>query len=60
MDKDDIHASRRIFIYSETDFSDESIISLKAYAKSIGHDLQFRGENFRAERSAKAMKPGLN
>lgn len=46
-----IQASRRIFIYSETDVTPAEIDFLKGKAKESGHELQFRAERFRAERS---------
>lgn len=51
-----IQASRRVFIYSETDLSPNEIDSLKARARELGHELQFRAERFREERS-KQEKP---
>jgi len=47
----DIQASRRIFVYSETDFNAEELKYLKNKAKEFGHDLQFRAEGFRKEKS---------
>jgi hypothetical protein len=49
-------SSRRVFIYSETDMSKNEVKLLKEKAKELGHDLQFRAERFRAERS-KQEKP---
>lgn len=51
-----IQASRRIFIYSETNLSDEDILKLKTIAKECGHELQFRSDKFTMERS-KHEKP---
>ena len=47
----DIQASRRIFVHSETDLNQEDLRELKAKAKEFGHDLQFRSEKFRKEKS---------
>ncbi len=47
----DITASRRIFIYSESDLSDEEIIALKTTASAAGHELQFRSKKYMKERS---------
>ena len=51
-----IQASRRIFIYSETNLSDDDILKLKTIAKECGHELQFRSDKFTMERS-KHEKP---
>ena len=48
----DVQASRRVFIYSESELSDEEILQLKEEAKKTGHDLQFRSNeymNFRSQ-----------
>jgi len=47
----DIQASRRIFIYSESNLELDELQILKQKGKELGHELQFRAENFRAERS---------
>jgi len=44
-----IQASRRIFIYSESNLNPDELQQLKAKAKEFGHDLQFRAEQFRVE-----------
>jgi hypothetical protein len=44
-------ASRRIFVHSETDLCSEDLRKLKVKAKEFGHDLQFRAEKFRMEKS---------
>ncbi len=46
-----IQASRRVFIYSETDLSLSEIDLLKRKARELNHELQFRSERFRQERS---------
>lgn len=46
-----IQASRRVFIYSETDLSLNEIDLLKKKARELDHELQFRSERFRQERS---------
>lgn len=51
-----IIASRRIFIYSESNLSEAELKDLKLSAKELGHDLQFRSDNFILERS-KIEKP---
>jgi hypothetical protein len=51
-----IQASRRVFIYSETDLSLNEIDLLKRKARELNHELQFRSERFRQERS-KHEKP---
>jgi len=47
----DIQASRRIFVHSETDLCSEDLMKLKVKAKEFGHDLQFRADKFRMEKS---------
>lgn len=42
----DIQASKRVFIYSESDLKDEEVIFLKKSAKSLGHELQFRSKKY--------------
>ena len=51
-----MQASRRLFIYSEANLTAKEISLLKAKAREIGHELQFRSEVFRQERS-KYEKP---
>ncbi len=51
-----IQASRRIFIYSETELSKDNLKILKTKGREFGHELQFRSETFRMERS-KNEKP---
>ena len=46
-----IPASKRIFIYSETDLAADKIAVLKTRAKEQGLDVQFRSERFAHERS---------
>jgi hypothetical protein len=46
-----IQASRRVFIYSETDFTTDEVFLLKKRARELNHELQFRSERFRRERS---------
>lgn len=48
----DINATRRTFIYSESDLTEEEMISLRNYAKAKGHDLQFRSLRYMNIRSA--------
>lgn len=42
----EIPATTRIFIFSESDLTKEEIIILKKEAKKSGHDLQFRSQEF--------------
>ena len=46
-----IKSSKRVFIYSESDLNSEEIKQLKAKAKEIGHDLQFRAKKFKEEKN---------
>jgi hypothetical protein len=46
-----ITATRRIFIYSESSLLDNEVIQLKDFAKAAGHDLQFRSLSHAAQRS---------
>jgi len=46
-----IQATRRLFIYSETDFSEKEIIKLKRIAKEHNHELQFRSKQYRDSRA---------
>jgi hypothetical protein len=44
--------SRRIFIYSESDLTDDEILKLHAEGRELGHDVEFRSQrhaNFRAQ-----------
>ena len=41
-----IQASRRLYLYSETDFSESEVLELKETAKEYGHDLQFRSKRY--------------
>jgi hypothetical protein len=47
----DIEASRRVFIYSETQLAAAQVSELKSVGKSLGHDIQFRSKGHAAERS---------
>lgn len=49
--KDEMQSSKRIFIYSESNLTDDEIRELKITANSLGHNLQFRSEKYRSERS---------
>jgi TIR domain len=44
-------ASRRVFIYSETDFPEHKILQLELDAMSLGHDVQFRSPRHAMMRS---------
>lgn len=46
-----INASRRIFVYTESNLNQQDLSLLKEKAQELGHDLQFREETFRMERS---------
>lgn len=46
-----IRTTGRLFLYSQTDLSQEEIIILKTKAKELGHNLQFRANLFTIERS---------
>jgi hypothetical protein len=46
-----IQASRRVFIYSDTHLTPAEAAELKMKAREAGHELQFRDEQFRVERS---------
>ena len=52
----DVQSSRRIFIYSETQLTDEEILMLKEEGKKLGHEVQFRSEVHAMARS-KFEKP---
>jgi hypothetical protein len=60
VDKDQIQSSTRVFIYSESDLTDEDIITLKQTAKSQGHNLQFRSHKFAKERKERAFTLNMN
>lgn len=47
----DINASRRIFIYSETNFKEAEILQLKKKAKEFNHELQYRSDEYVNERT---------
>lgn len=51
MSTKNIQASHRVFIYSETDFTLSELAFLKKKAKELNHELLFRSERFRRERS---------
>ncbi len=46
-----IQSSRRIFLYSETNLKVEELFELKKYAKTLGHQLQFRSLEYRDRRT---------
>lgn len=46
-----IHTSRRVFFYSETNLSAPDIERLQSEANTMGHDLQFRSDNYASGRS---------
>jgi hypothetical protein len=45
-----IRASKRVFIYSQTDLSDDDIAILKSKARELGQELQYRAHAFVSER----------
>ncbi len=47
----DLQASRRLFIYSESDLTDDDIIKLKAIGRELGHVVQFRSGKYVAGRT---------
>src|SRR5436309_11213458 len=47
----DVSMSRRIFIYSDSDLTDDEILLLQAEGKAVGHDIQFRSHRHVSERS---------
>jgi TIR domain len=47
----EVHMSRRIFIYSETQLSNPDLGKLKEQGKTLGHEVQFRSEMYVAMRS---------
>src|SRR5882724_1383299 len=47
----DLEASRRLFIYSESDLTDDEIIQLKAIGRELGHVVQFRSGKYVAGRT---------
>jgi hypothetical protein len=52
----EVQTSRRIFIYSETQLTDDEILKLKAEGRKLGHEIQFRSEVHALARS-KFEKP---
>jgi hypothetical protein len=44
-------ASRRVFIYSESDFSEHEILKLELEGMGLGHDIQFRSPRYAMKRS---------
>lgn len=46
-----INTTRRVFIYSEANLSAAEIIRLQSEAEALGHDLQFRAEEYVRGRS---------
>jgi hypothetical protein len=60
IDKDQIQSSTRVFIYSESDLPDDEVAELKQYAKSHGHNLQFRSHKFVSERKQRQITLNLN
>ncbi|WP_049820401.1 toll/interleukin-1 receptor domain-containing protein [Bradyrhizobium japonicum] len=52
----EIDASRRIFIYTESQLSEAEVIQLKDEGKTLGHDIQFRSVRHAAQR-AKGERP---
>lgn len=40
----DMHASRRIFIYSESELSEDKVLQLKEAGRKLGHEVQFRSD----------------
>lgn len=47
----EVQSSRRVFIYSESNLSDEDILKLKEEAKKTGHNIQFRSTGYMEFRS---------
>lgn len=47
----EVQASRRVFIYSESNLTDEEILQLKDEAIKTGHNLQFRSTDYMKMRS---------
>ena len=60
LDKDQIHSSRRVFIYSESDLSVHDVEELKQLATTLGHNVQFRSQKFVMERKKREFTLGLN
>ncbi|MFM0115656.1 toll/interleukin-1 receptor domain-containing protein [Paraburkholderia nemoris] len=46
-----IHTSQRVFLYSETNLSQSDIERLQTEASNMGHDLQFRSDDYASRRS---------
>lgn len=42
----DFQASRRVFIYSESDLTVNEVLSLKEEGRKLGHEIQFRSEEY--------------
>jgi TIR domain len=47
----DLSMSKRVFIYSESDLTDDEILKLEAEGLALGHDVQFRSGRHVIERS---------
>jgi hypothetical protein len=47
----DVQMSKRIFIYSETQLSEEDVVGLKREGRALGHEVQFRSRAYEAMRS---------
>jgi hypothetical protein len=43
--------SRRVFIYAETSYTPEQVSALQAAASSLGHDLQYRDQDYASRRT---------
>lgn len=52
IDSSHLKASTRIFIYAETQLSDEDVLKLKEHGRKIGHEVQFRSQKHADARSA--------
>jgi hypothetical protein len=52
----DVQMSKRIFIYSETQLSEQDVVQLKEEGRRLGHEVQFRSQNHAMIRS-KQEKP---
>lgn len=46
-----IHTSKRVFLYSEANLSPSDIERLQTEASTMGHDLQFRADDYASRRS---------
>lgn len=40
----EMHASRRLFIYSESELTEDEVLQLKEEGRKLGHEVQFRSE----------------